>query len=144
MPITFHPKAGTVLHCDFTGYVQPEIIKTRPVVVICTMKRPRLVMVVPLSTTAPDPVQAHHHQLSRNPIPGDARASWAKCDLVTSVRFERLDRHKTQKRKYVDLHIGIKDLESIRRGVAIAARVQLAQPAEPQPDIAPTAEQENV
>lgn len=127
MPINFHPRAGTVLHCDFDGYVQPEIIKVRPVVVVCTMKRPGLVMVVPLSTTQPEKVENHHHRLSRNPIPGDARASWAKCDMVTTVRFARLDRHKTKKRHYIDLTIGIDDLTAIRRCVAIAARVQLGE-----------------
>lgn len=125
MSINFHPRAGDVLYCDFAGNVAPEIIKNRPVVVVCTMRRSQLVMVVPLSTTPPTQVKNYHHQLSVNPIPNDTRASWAKCDMVTTVRLARLDRIKVGKRNWVSRSIGIDDLTAIRRGVAIAAHVQL-------------------
>jgi uncharacterized protein YifN (PemK superfamily) len=109
--------------------VLPEIIKIRPVVVICTMKRSGLLMVVPLSTTPPSPVKKYHHLLAANPVPGDKRDSWAKCDMVTSVRLDRLDRHKTNRRTWITLSIGVNDLIEIRKGVAIAAHVQLGQAA---------------
>lgn len=112
--------------CNFSGNVAPEIIKTRPVVVICTMKRPRLLMVVPLSTTQPSSIELWHYPLSHNPLPGDVRTSWAKCDLATTVRFDRLDRYRDSSRKFHSLNIGIKDLQEIRNRVAVSARVQLA------------------
>jgi len=63
--IQFFPKAGMVLMCDFDGYQVPEIVKTRPVVVVSPnhLIRPGLVSVVPLSLTPPDPVQPYHYQL---------------------------------------------------------------------------------
>ena len=84
MAITFHPKPGQVLFCDFSGYVFPEIVKTRPVVVVSPshLARPGLVTVVPLSTTVPDPVRSYHYKLQGNPVPGSTAAeTWAKCDL---------------------------------------------------------------
>lgn len=125
MGINFHPTAGQVLMCDFAGNKAPEIIKVRPVIVICTSRRPGLVMVVPLSTTAPNPVQKFHHKLSSNPMPGSTGDSWAKCDLVTSVRFERLDRIKVSARNWVTRSVGVADLQAVRNCVAIAAHVQL-------------------
>lgn len=64
MALTFHPKPGMALMCDFnTGFVAPEMIKKRPVVVVSP--RPRrsnqLCTIVPLSTTRPDPVEPYHH-----------------------------------------------------------------------------------
>ena len=56
-PITFHPKPGHVLICDFnTGFRPPEMVKKRPVVVI-SESRQQLVTVVPLSTTEPNPIE---------------------------------------------------------------------------------------
>ena len=97
MPIMFRPKPGHVLYCDFKGYIAPEIVKTRPVVVISPahLSRVNLVTVVPLSTTAPTPVEGHHYKLLGNPIPGSSAIEvWAKCDLVATVCFDRLDRIK--------------------------------------------------
>jgi uncharacterized protein YifN (PemK superfamily) len=34
MALTFFPKAGTALVCDFRGYEPPEIVSIRPVIVI--------------------------------------------------------------------------------------------------------------
>lgn len=84
MALTFHPKPGVVLVCDFAGYVAPEMIKRRPVVVVSPahLRRPNLLAVVPLSTTPPDPIAPYHYRLSGNPVPGsDATEVWAKCDM---------------------------------------------------------------
>ncbi len=34
MPISFHPRAGRMFMCDFSGFQPPEMVKVRPVVVI--------------------------------------------------------------------------------------------------------------
>lgn len=60
MPLYYHPKQGDVLLCDFTrGFVAPEMLKIRKVVVIsptATHSR-KLCTVVPISSTT--------HKLSR-------------------------------------------------------------------------------
>ncbi len=79
MALTFQPRPGTVVMCDFAGYVVPEMVKVRPVVVIARNRKNRhLVTVVPLSTTVPNNMEDHHHQLRTNPLPGkEAVVCWA-------------------------------------------------------------------
>ena len=108
-----------VLMCDFNGNQKPEIVKRRPVVVITPNRiyRPGLVTVVPLSTTAPDPITDYHYRLAGNPIPGETKEVWAKCDLVTTVRFERLDRISVG-RKYSTGQINGDQVRAIRVSAA--------------------------
>src|SRR3972149_4640229 len=97
MALDFHPNAGTLLVCDFSGFKEPEMVKTRPVVVISgRRRRVGLVTIVPLSTTAPDPVEDHHHRMDPRSLPGKfaVRPTWAKCDMVATVATCRLDRIK--------------------------------------------------
>ena len=125
LPLTFQPKPRTVVYCDFSGYIAPEIIKRRPVVVLSTHKRNRkLVAVVPLSTTAPDPVESHHHRLLQNPLPNEkATEVWAKCDMVAVVSIERLDLIRTGRRlpdgrrEYITPKIGAEQFDAIRSAV---------------------------
>lgn len=128
MPLTFQPKSRTVVYCDFAGYIEPEIVKRRPVVVLAVHKRnSRLVAVVPLSTTKPDPVEAHHHRLLQNPLPDQQAAEvWAKCDMVAVVSIERLELIRTGRRlpdgrrEYLVPRIGSDQFEAIRKGVVSA------------------------
>lgn len=55
LPSLYFPKQSHVLKCDFKGFVAPEMIKVRPVVIISPSSRHgvRLCTVVPLSTTPP-------------------------------------------------------------------------------------------
>ena len=93
MALNVHPKAGMIVMCDFAGYIVPVIVKVRPVVVISPnhISRPRLCMVVPLSTTPPLPIRPYHYKLAGSPFSHDPSEVWAKCDLVASVSIERLD-----------------------------------------------------
>ncbi|PVM84219.1 type II toxin-antitoxin system PemK/MazF family toxin [Caulobacter endophyticus] len=125
MALLYQPRPGEVVMCDFQGYVAPEMIKRRPVVVLARNRRNRqLVTVVPLSTTAPNPLEAYHHQLAQSPLPNaQGIACWAKCDMVATVSLARLDRCKAGRGKYVAPMLPTPDLASIRAGVAIALGV---------------------
>lgn len=120
--LQFHPKAGTVLICDFSGNIVPEIIKRRPVVVITPRLplRDGLCTVVPLSTKAPDHPQPFHVRLETNYLPDQDFDSWAKCDLVCSVSMKRLDRIKVGHRRYIAPGVSSSDLSAIRLGVLAA------------------------
>ena len=121
----FTPKTGCVLICDFSrGFVPPEMVKTRPVVVISRTEchGRRLCTVVPLSTTSPDPVLVWHVLLKQNPLPGTlaGTAVWAKCDMLYTVSFDRLDKphRKTEgKREYLTLKLSAADLAAVFDGV---------------------------
>ncbi len=123
MPLLYQPKPRSVVMCDFHGFVEPEMVKTRPVVVLASNKRnSKLVTVVPLSTTEPTILEAHHHELSVNPLPDKPNyvSCWAKCDMVVTVSLHRLDRYKTGKREYIVPTVGNADFEAIRQGVMAA------------------------
>lgn len=141
MSLLFQPKPRSIVFCNFAGFVEPEIVKRRPVVVLAVHKRnSKLVTVVPLSTTAPDPVEAHHYRLKQNPLPGaQEKVVWAKCDMVAVVSIERLDlvhtgRGPDGKRQYLRLQIGQDQFDAIRQGVASAlGLLSLTGPKPPAP-----------
>lgn len=123
MPLGFYfPRPGDVLICDYcTGFVPPEMVKHRPVVVVSGRERHggRLCTVVPLSTTPPRPVQAWHYQLPIA-IPGWDGDSWAKCDMLSTVSFDRLDKPHTRKRSgrvYHTVRLPESDLAAVRAAV---------------------------
>lgn len=127
MALTYQPKIGQVVMCDFSGFIEPEMVKRREVVVIARSKQnSQLVTVVPLSATHPGVVQTHHHQLSKDPRPGGVPGTtvWAKCDMVTTVCLQRLDLPYTSsrrgKRESVRVLLPPQELEVIRSCVAAA------------------------
>lgn len=92
--LRFQPRRGQVLMCDFTFLKVPEMVKTRPVVVVSPRldRDPRLVTVVPLSTR---PSELPYHPLldpESLPLPLKARPTWAKCDMLYTLSTARLDR----------------------------------------------------
>ena len=131
MTIAFQPKIQSVLICDFTGYVVPEMVKRRPVVAIARSRtNKKLVTVVPMSTTKPVPQLDVHHQLSVNPIPKNATVPvWAKCDMVATLSIDWLDRYHTRergnpKRVYHELIVPDVDFEAIREAVRRALHLK--------------------
>lgn len=122
MPLLYQPRPGQVVMCDFKGYVVPEMVKVRPVVVVARNRKNRkLVTVVPLSTTAPDALEDHHHELSANPLPGKGQITcWAKCDMLATVSLDRLDRYKVGRGQYVTPDLPKPDFDAICRGVVNA------------------------
>lgn len=127
MPINFHPEPGTILICDYgSGFIVPEMVKARPVVVISPRFRHRtgLCAVVPLSSTEPEPILPYHHQLAPGAYPPARGPMWAKCDMVASVSLGRLDRVKIRPqggaRQYVTYQMPAADLAAILQGVKAA------------------------
>ena len=97
--LKFHPKKGTVLCCDFSaGFKPPEMVKMRPVVVVSAPLNGRasLCTVVPLSTVEPSIFMPFHHEMSPDSLTPklQLKKCWAKCDMLYTVSFERLDRFK--------------------------------------------------
>ena len=129
MALTFRPRPGTLLFCDFaTGFKPPEMTKKRPVVVISPRRRrlmSKVVTVVPLSTAAPNPVEPFHHRMNPRSVPVElgTRESWAKCDMLYTVSLERLDRvlvNQGGRRVFVAPRVQDEDLDAIRQGVVSA------------------------
>lgn len=125
MALTFQPKVGTVLMCDFGGFVEPEMVKKRPVVVIARNRsNSNLVTVVPLSCTPPTQMESHHYQLPRNPVPAHkGKTCWAKCDMLATVAIARMDRLKKGWER-VTPEVSVADLDAIRLGVVNALQLK--------------------
>ena len=123
MPITFFPKAGMILSCDFEGYKHPEIVKKRPVVIVSPnhLSRFGLVTVIPLSSTPPNPVCAYHYLLPASPFPKSRKASWAKCDMVATVSMLRLDRIQVVSRgPYETYYVSMDVVRELRKRAALS------------------------
>lgn len=118
--LLYHPHKGSVVMCDFSGNIIPEIVKRRPVVVITPRLpyRSGLVTVVPLSTTPPeynvDYVVKLSEYYGNDPFHPQ---QYAKCDLVCSVSLKRLDRIKVGYRKYISPQMSESDLNNVLLGV---------------------------
>jgi uncharacterized protein YifN (PemK superfamily) len=122
----YRPDPGDILICDFDcgGFMPPEMVKKRPVVVVShTESHGReLCTVVPLSTTAPKVVKAWHHPMPHLRIKGwpDTPTSWAKCDMVATVGYHRLNKPYNRTRHgrvYITMALHPADLAAIRLGL---------------------------
>ena len=111
MALRYHPKQGTFVLVRFDkAFKVPEMVKTRPCLVVSKRikSRPNLVTVVPLSTTAPDPVMPYHceiHVEVELPRRWSAETCWVKGDMLYALSFERVDlfnlgRDESGRRRY--------------------------------------------
>ncbi|MBK7000941.1 MAG: type II toxin-antitoxin system PemK/MazF family toxin [Rhodoferax sp.] len=133
MAIKFQPAPGTILNCDFHGFIVPEIVKTRQVVVLWKHKsNARLVYVVPLSTTAPHDPSLALELAGGPPIlrqgQDQATRTWVKCDMVYTVSTERLSMpvNRASRRTAsapININISTPDLMAVRKLVAMALRL---------------------
>lgn len=125
-----------MLRCDYEpGFVAPEMVKRRPVIVVSPRLRNRdgLCTVVPLSTTAPPRVMPYHYKILFDPplpYPYDAREHWVKADMLATVGFHRLlflqmARDQYGKRKNDVRIISSADLEAIRLCILSALGIVL-------------------
>jgi uncharacterized protein YifN (PemK superfamily) len=103
--ISFHPRPGQILYCDFSeGFKPPEMVKKRPVIVISKpiQGRGALVTIVALSTTVPQPIKPFHYKLPKASMPQLGRFqekdTWVKGDMLYTVGHHRLDLIRLNKR----------------------------------------------
>lgn len=124
--IQFNPRKGTILRCDFsTGFQPPEMVKKRPVIVITPRQQggSPLCTVVPLSTKEPSPVLSFHHKMEPHSLPETYRHQdcWAKCDMIYTVSYARLDRFRIRdangQRRWVQGRATRSDIEAIEKAV---------------------------
>lgn len=141
MALQHHPRVGEILLCVFPAdFSPPEMVKTRPVVVISPRMqgRPNLVSIVPLSTTAPAPIERHHYRvpihLMPKPLQSQASEVWAKCDMLYTFSLDRLDRFKagrergTGKRLYATGQLGLEQIIGLRICIAAALGITQVEP----------------
>ena len=123
MALTFFPEPGMILVCDFSGYVAPEMIKTRPVVVISPRRHDVSLpaatsIIVPISTKPPLPQRPWQYRISGGKYRGIPEC-WAKADLVAHVSIQRLDRLRVAS-EYVLQSLDQADLAGVRLALRFA------------------------
>lgn len=122
MTLPYYPHPGEILVCDFDDTsLGAEMVKRRPVVVVSSHESHsrKLCTVVPLSTTEPAPCRSWHHCMPHLAVTGwVANGSiWAKCDMVCTVSFERLNKpyRKTRGgRQYITHKLSAQDMVALR------------------------------
>ncbi len=128
MALQFHPQRGTILFCDFTtGFVEPEMVKKRPVIVISGQQNGGICTVVPISSKAPSPVKNWHYLIPTTSVPPVLQDAdnWAKCDMITAVAMSRLDRIQDGRkpdgtRRYICPRLGKTDMAAIEVAILSA------------------------
>ena len=96
--LMFQPKKGDVVWCNFSGFVIPEMVKRRPVIIIKKHKHnSKLVYILPISNLTPEIIKDHHYKLNNDFCIKyfNDQDHWVKVDMVYTVSIERLDRVKT-------------------------------------------------
>lgn len=135
MALRYHPEIGTIVICDYDGFIEPEMVKRRPVIIVSPRFRNRegLCTIVPLSTTPPNPVMPYHYKLKLDkplPPPYDSSFHWVKGDMLATVSFSRLFLPRTHKdangkREYVIKVIEDIDLRKVRECILHALALSL-------------------
>jgi uncharacterized protein YifN (PemK superfamily) len=121
MALPFFPRAGQVLMCDFKGFVEPEMVKTRPVIVVSPRLpyRSQIAAVVPISLTAPKHDLPFCYRLSKNyhPEEDDDLACWAKADMIMNLGIYRMSGFKVGRRKWEHPTLNAEDLAGVRHAI---------------------------
>lgn len=92
--LKFQPKPGSVIYCDYSGFVSPEMVKKRPVIVVSKHKHnSKLLTIVPISSTEPTPMHDYHLEMDEIfcTIHLAGKKSWVKCDMINVVSLDRLN-----------------------------------------------------
>jgi len=125
VPIYYHPEPGDVLFCNFVEpgidpHAPPEMVKRRRVIILSTKKahrKPKTLLVVPLSTHKPEPIETFHYLLTvRYPFFYAAPAVWVKADMLAHVALSRLD-PILDRGRVVRARLTPEDLQGTRKAV---------------------------
>jgi mRNA interferase MazF len=129
MAIQYSVPPGTILRCDYSrgGFQEPEMVKIRPAIVVSPRLRHRdwLCTVVPISTAEPERDLPYVVKLGLTlPEPFDNPVGWAKCDMLATVAFSRLDLFRTARdrlagrRRYLQPRLSPDDFAGYNRAFA--------------------------
>lgn len=107
--------------CNFDGFKEPEMVKSRPVIIISPRlpHREHIVAIVPISLTPPKHSLPFCYKLSKNynPLETDDLTSWAKADMLLNIGTYRLSAFKISRRHYSYPTLSPEDLAGVRHAV---------------------------
>jgi len=133
LAINGSPRNGAILMCEFNAHElelasDGNMVKTRPVVVVSPQhhRRGKLLHVVPISLTAPKVIEPWHVEIPLDCIPAPARSKegvrWAKCDMVVTVGWSRLNRYVGPRKRgriaYHDSYVDAETTIKLKKAIA--------------------------
>ncbi|MGF6495294.1 uncharacterized protein YifN (PemK superfamily) [Luteibacter sp. 621] len=133
MAILGSPRNGAILMCEFNPHElelasDGNMVKTRAVIVLSPQhqRRGKLLHVVPISMTPPKVLEPWHVEIPLDCIPAPARSKqgtrWAKCDMVVTVGWSRLNRYEGPRRggrvTYYDSYVDQETVVRLKKAVA--------------------------
>lgn len=128
MAITFAPKRGAILMCDFElAYISPEMRKSRQVAVVSVLSNnqrhglaPGTATVIPFTTVVPKTPGADDLFIPAGTYWSLTKDSWARCKMVTTVSHARLDLILRNNRRHPTEFLSEKHLQELAQGLAFA------------------------
>lgn len=129
MAIQFALPVGTLVLCDYSrgGFQPPEMVKRRPAIIVSPRlpHRDGLCTIVPISGSFDGRALPYVVELNLAvalPDPFQHQKVWAKCDMLATVSFARLDMFRTErdhtgKRRYLKPRLTAEQLTAIRHGI---------------------------
>lgn len=133
MGIMGSPRNGAILMCEFDAHElelvgDGNMVKRRSVIVMSPQhqRRERVLHVVPISMTAPHKIKPWHVEVPLHCIPAPARRKegvrWAKCDMVVTVGWSRLNRFRGSRKggyaTYHDAQVDLATMVRLKKGIA--------------------------
>ncbi|HEX3467409.1 MAG TPA: type II toxin-antitoxin system PemK/MazF family toxin [Candidatus Elarobacter sp.] len=111
-----------IVMCDFdrNGAKPPEMTKRRRVVVVSAFGPTALV--VPLSATKPRKLKRHHVFIEARGYTSIGVDVWAKCNMLTHVSLERLDRVAINGYRRIE-YLERSDFNRVLTGIAFAIQL---------------------
>jgi uncharacterized protein YifN (PemK superfamily) len=128
MPITFMPRRGTILLCDFdVACVPPEMNKRRPVIVLSRYEMNHRharaaghCTVVPTSATQPRTVGPEDVFVPVGTYWSFGLDTWVKCKMVCTMSHDRLDLFFRFGKRHPSEFLTDKDMARVEAGVRYA------------------------
>jgi uncharacterized protein YifN (PemK superfamily) len=127
MAILYAVGQGTALICNYNQFRPPEMVKRRPAIVVSPRlpHRDGLCAVVPLSQSQnarPALWDVRIEFEKELPLPFPGKVFWAKCDMLFTSGFNRLQLFQTGKdqygrRKYLKPKLTEQQLLEVHKGI---------------------------
>lgn len=126
MAITFSPKRGAILMCDFDmSFVEPEMRKKRQVAVISIASNnyrhgalPGTCTIIPFSTVEPKTVDPDDIFFPLGSYWSLTVPCWARCKLITTVSHARLDLVLRNGRRHPSEFLRSEHMDEIAKGIS--------------------------
>ena len=128
MSITFAPKRGAILMCDFDmAYVDPEMRKVRQALVISIKSNnhrhallPGTCTVIPFTTVQPSTIGPDDVHVAQGTYWSLSEECWLRCKMITTVSHSRLNLVVRNHRRHPSEFVSEEFMKRVEQGIRFA------------------------